>query len=241
MSFTCLVRHGDRFDSNDYESWKNNPRYKENSHDTPLSDLGFKEILKLEGHVPKIDMIYSSPMTRCVQTAIQLQSFLKVPIRLEYGITEPGRLVDDGHSLPDLINGKFVKLQPDYDEVDGRFFYSNIDEFLYPEALFERYPELDRTYKSFIQPQEHKFMDVLCNYGNRMVKIINYLSQKHDNVLIVGHSGLVTFGATYFTGSASHFKLSQGPNGGGGRKHTGLLVRHDRINKKTDLINPDDL
>ena len=38
MSFTCLVRHGDRFDSNDYESWRNNPRYKENSHDTPLSD-----------------------------------------------------------------------------------------------------------------------------------------------------------------------------------------------------------
>ena len=67
-------------------------------------------------------MIYSSPMTRCVQTAIQLQSFLKVPIRVEYGITEPGRLIDDGHSLPELINGKFVKLQPDYDEVDGKFF-----------------------------------------------------------------------------------------------------------------------
>ena len=59
-------------------------------------------------------------------------------------------------------------------------------------------------------------------------------------MLIVGHSGLVTYGATYFTGSASHYKLSQGPNGGGGRKYTGLLVRHDRINKKTDLINPDD-
>jgi hypothetical protein len=52
MSFTCLVRHGDRFDSNDYESWKNNPRYKENSHDTPLSDFGDKEA---EGVMVKFD------------------------------------------------------------------------------------------------------------------------------------------------------------------------------------------
>jgi broad specificity phosphatase PhoE len=77
MSIICLVRHGDRLDTNNYEEWQNSPRYKENSHDTPLSELGFAEILKHKSHIPEVDYIYTSPMTRCVQTALQLQSFLR--------------------------------------------------------------------------------------------------------------------------------------------------------------------
>ncbi len=38
---------------------KKNPRYQENSHDTPLSELGFNEILKLKPH-PYIDTVYES-------------------------------------------------------------------------------------------------------------------------------------------------------------------------------------
>lgn len=33
MSVICLVRHGDRLDTNNYKEWHNAPRYKENSHD----------------------------------------------------------------------------------------------------------------------------------------------------------------------------------------------------------------
>jgi broad specificity phosphatase PhoE len=77
MSIICLVRHGDRLDTNNYEEWQNSPRYKENSHDTPLSELGFAEILKHKSHIPEVDYICTSPMTRCVQTALQLQSFLR--------------------------------------------------------------------------------------------------------------------------------------------------------------------
>jgi hypothetical protein len=43
MATICLVRHRDRFDSNNYEEWQNSPRFKENSHDTPLSKLGFSD------------------------------------------------------------------------------------------------------------------------------------------------------------------------------------------------------
>ena len=31
MSVICLVRHGDRLDTNNYEEWRNSPRYKENT------------------------------------------------------------------------------------------------------------------------------------------------------------------------------------------------------------------
>jgi broad specificity phosphatase PhoE len=55
MSIICLVRHGDRLDTNNYEEWQNSPCYKENSHDMPLSELGFAEILKHKGHIPEVD------------------------------------------------------------------------------------------------------------------------------------------------------------------------------------------
>ena len=241
MSIICLVRHGDRLDTNNYEEWQNSPRYKENSHDTPLSELGFAEILKHKGHIPEVDFIYTSPMTRCVQTALQLQSFLNVPIRLEYGITEPGRVIDDGHSLPEIIDGQFVKLQPRYDDNHGKRLISNIDPKLFPESIFEMWPQLDRSYQSYVRPQDHPFMEDLVSYGNRMVKMINHFSSLHQRVVLVGHSGLVTFGAQYFTGNPSYFKLSQGANAGG-RKHTGLLVKHNfNEPNSTVIINPDDL
>jgi hypothetical protein len=44
MTTICLVRHGDRFDINSYNEWQNSPRYKENGHHTPLSELRFAEI-----------------------------------------------------------------------------------------------------------------------------------------------------------------------------------------------------
>jgi broad specificity phosphatase PhoE len=241
MATICLVRHGDRFDSNNYEEWQNLPRFKENSHDTPLSELGFAEILKLKGHIPEVDYIYTSPMTRCVQTALQLQTFLDAPIRLEYGITEPGRVVDDGHSLPQIIDGQFVKLQSTYDDHNGKRLISNIDSKLFPDSIFDLWPQLDRSYTSYIRPQDHPFMEDLVSYGNRMVKMINYFSNLHARVLLVGHSGLVTFGANYVTGNPTFFKLSQGPNAGG-KKHTGLLVKHNFLDpNSTEIINPDDL
>jgi hypothetical protein len=151
MATICLVRHGDRFDSNNYEEWQNSPRFKENSHDTPLSGLGFAEILILKGHIPDVDYIYTSPMTRCVQT------FLDAPIRLEYGITEPGKVVDDGHSLPQIIDGQFVKLQSKYDDHNGKRLISNIDAKLFPDSIFDLWPQLDRSYTSYIRPQDHPY------------------------------------------------------------------------------------
>jgi broad specificity phosphatase PhoE len=241
MATICLVRHGDRLDSNNYEEWQNSPRFKENSHDTPLSELGFSEILKLKGYIPEVDYIYTSPMTRCVQTALQLQTFLDAPIRLEYGITEPGRVVDDGHSLPQIIDGQFVKLQSKYDDHNGKRLISNIDAKLFPDSIFDLWPQLDRSYTSYIRPQDHPFVEDSVSYGNRMVKMINYFSSLHERVLLVGHSGLVTFGANYVTGNPTFFKLSQGANAGG-RKHTGLLVKHNFLDPtSTEIINPDDL
>ncbi len=76
MSIICLVRHGDRLDTNNSEDWQNSSRYKENKHDTPLSELGSAEILKHKGHIPELD--YTSPMPHCIQNAFLIESTLGI-------------------------------------------------------------------------------------------------------------------------------------------------------------------
>lgn len=89
-----LIRHGDRLDytKQGANKFKKSKRYKNNPHDTPLSASGKKEIRKLSKNVlpENIDYIYSSPMTRCIETSIEIINTVnsKAKIRIEYGLAE---------------------------------------------------------------------------------------------------------------------------------------------------------
>ena len=83
-----VVRHGQRADQADGEWWLTAAR----PADPPLTDLGLQQAAATgEALAPlasAASVIYSSPFTRCVQTAAQIANKLGLRIRIEPGIGE---------------------------------------------------------------------------------------------------------------------------------------------------------
>lgn len=105
MKKLFILRHGYRLDNADEQFWRTTARYAENTTDTPLSPIGeansMSAGIELCDFLPNIDRIYTSPMTRCVQTAEFVAAQYKqrlgrdVVIHKHYGLTEAGNIVDD--------------------------------------------------------------------------------------------------------------------------------------------------
>ena len=119
-----LVRHGERIDKID-KSWIDNNINE--CHDPPLTKKG-KWQAKLSGknirrdEKQQIKYIYTSPFTRCVETAIEmLKEIRKEPknknclIRIEYGICECiGSWMHWHNILPKNINAITDKMTLEY-------------------------------------------------------------------------------------------------------------------------------
>jgi len=80
MTKIYMVRHGDKlYDTQEgKDNWEVSARYKENSWDVPLSNTGKinsakigKELVKI-GFDKEIKYLYSSPLTRCIETSIEI-------------------------------------------------------------------------------------------------------------------------------------------------------------------------
>src|SRR5205823_1902768 len=100
------MRHGERptFSTlkNEKEKWRLSERYKTNNLDEPLTSYGIYEtkltiqklFLNSNFDINKYDYIYSSPLTRCIQTALTAvdeinQKYNKnLKIRIEYALHE---------------------------------------------------------------------------------------------------------------------------------------------------------
>lgn len=95
------VRHGARSSiggtSEELQAWRESERKKQNITDEPLVKKGIEESYKTGIEVAKLykfDYIYSSPMTRCIQTSIQICDAVyktagkKPKIRIEYALCE---------------------------------------------------------------------------------------------------------------------------------------------------------
>ncbi len=92
------IRHSERLDIKNKKKWINSKRYKENQFDTPITKKGIKiaqdTTEKLIKKMKDVDYIYSSPLTRCIQTSIIIKEIIKkklnkdIKIRIEYGLTE---------------------------------------------------------------------------------------------------------------------------------------------------------
>lgn len=98
-----IVRHGERIDSVD-KSWKTTA---ERPHDPPLTPLGIEQAAAsgraLRGH--RLDVIFTSPFLRCVQTALAIAEAL--------GPDAPRIQVEPG--LGEWLFNRWFKAQP----VDG--------------------------------------------------------------------------------------------------------------------------
>lgn len=79
----CFIRHSERLDSVDMQKWKKHERYNENEYDPVLSkngkNIATNQLVKIMNDKYKgghIDYIYSSPFSRCVETALQFKIYI---------------------------------------------------------------------------------------------------------------------------------------------------------------------
>lgn len=149
-----FVRHSERLDQIDPETWKASKRFKENVFDTPLSDNGFRiakhtiiDILKRDKR--EIGEIYSSPAQRCVQTAMVFQKQIEkiygilVPINIENG------LIFDFYNVENYIK-KFEKNKVVFGQEVKKIIF--VDNEMTPKNIGKRFGKIhfNSHYKPFI-------------------------------------------------------------------------------------------
>jgi len=185
---TYLIHSGTSIADADNQQWKLHHRSSINPLDPPLSEVGIEQMKNVANNIEHIDVIYCSPMTRSIESALILKEKFDVPVRVEYGLAESPILKDfTGVVTPKFINGTFVKLVPNHIEFHGRDYYSLFDDELLPDALYAKYPQLDTKYSPIYLPQQIPFSEDDCQYGNRMIRVMNKLTNKDKNVAFIGH------------------------------------------------------
>lgn len=100
---TYLIRHSERLDYYDENTWKRSDRYKDNKKDPPITKRGViiakDATLKIlndmcVGKIHLYKYIYSSPFSRCIDTSIviarsiEMKTKHKPLIRIEYSLRE---------------------------------------------------------------------------------------------------------------------------------------------------------
>lgn len=196
-------RHGLRQDILDKilhkRTWFDSERYKQHFNDVPLADPNEYDLHLNAKIINKpLDVIYCSPATRCIQTAIVLQKTLNIPIVIEYGLMEVN--VVHIHAL----NVGFI-----YDEtsepieINKIIYEKNIDKLMMPESIHNRFPDANIiTNQSQINPEDMPFNMTFQDWCAMMVILIEYYKTKHTNLLFVGHATLLECCSPYIIGKS---------------------------------------
>ncbi len=195
-----LLRHAERIDQSkdnkEKEAWINSQRYKTNPYDIPLSLFG---ITQAYGNIGKIlknfsgdfDYIYTSPMTRCIQSALQFQKYIfekfnKCPlIRIEYGLTvhlfKENEIFNMGSNIK-LVGDKFVVTK----------MFEFVDKYLDSDKIHKRYgiKRFDTNYKTIVSKDsingEQTYTEAINSRINTL-KQIGANSDKSKLTLICAH------------------------------------------------------
>lgn len=186
-----LLRHAERIDQSknqkEKDVWNKSSRCKTNLYDIPLSTNGIMQAYVGMGKViPKnykgeFDYIYCSPLTRCVQSALQFQKYILdkfnkiVLVRVEYGLAlhmfKENELFWMGNGIK-LVKDKFVVTK----------MFEFVDKYLDKNKIYKRYGKnrFDTNYKSiFTREQinsEQTYTDALTSRivtVNQIAKMVN--------------------------------------------------------------------
>ena len=195
-----LLRHAERIDQSkdikEKESWNKSTRCKNNLYDIPLSlfgvnqaYLGIGKILK--GFVGNFDYIYTSPMTRCVQSALQFQKYINdkfgtlVLIRVEYGLSvhlfKENEIFWMGSNIK-LVDDKFIVTK----------IFEFVDKYLDLQKIYKRYgaKRFDINYTSFYTREqinkEQTYTDAIATRINT-IKQISKIIDKSKLTIICAH------------------------------------------------------
>lgn len=203
MTKIFMVRHGERLDKVEKykDEWKNSKRYKENYKDPPLTikgknnsklvgeelkNIGFRKILCNKGY------IYSSPLTRCMETAISIIKGLdcEIKIRVEYGLAQTFK----GDTI--IFEGDQI-VKKNYRCYRGKKYISYIDKNLLPKELYKKYGKyIDQSYQSIIEPHEMK-LTTEYEYVKILLETLKEII-KNDS-LIITHGPQMRYSYLYFT------------------------------------------
>jgi broad specificity phosphatase PhoE len=182
----AYIRHSERLDHVDKKKWKNSKRYSENKYDTPITRNGIKiakksinKLLKLGYN--KINYLYSSPFSRCIETCLVLKKEIKdklnkdIKIRIEYGLCEI------------KFNNIIFK--------NNKFKYNKIEKYLDDELKLEniikRYGNnFDLKYKSKYKFEDISFEKEELSFFNRSINIYKKI-KKLNGVIVCTHSKIL--------------------------------------------------
>lgn len=235
MTNIFVCRHSNRMDRSDdskeKEKWLKSKRYIENPWDSPLSELGIKNAKKMADRlmkytdVTKIKYFYSSPISRCVETCINMINRIyektshKIYIRIEYGLTE---------SLPMQVSIYFKKNKIKYDtpvpiKMNGIKYITKIDKKLYPK-------ELEKKYKDYLDPKFNIAKQSIINYKDmnggtqelnveRAMKAVKKIIKQ--NTVIMTHGKIVFWTYQYITQNKPNYNLYENKFAG---KNTSVMT-----------------
>lgn len=171
-----IARHGNRIDFVRPE-WFETSLYPYDPHLSEDGELQAWELgQRLKGE--SIDHIFCSPFLRTVQTANHVAEVLDLPLKLEWGLCE-------------WLNPDWMHTMP---------------ETLPLEVLKQRFPRIDSTYQSRVQPQ-YPEPDELCwqRTGETAQRLVAEFS---SNLLLVGHSASVVGSAIGLLGNYVEIQAS---------------------------------
>lgn len=165
-----LLRHGMRRDFAEAD-WA---RTAERPHDPPLSSDGRRQAEDTGNFLrdKEIEVIYSSPFLRAVETAGAISEMLNKPIRIEHGLGE-------------VYNPDWFPREPD---------------FLAPSDLKRRFPLIDLSYTPRVFPRypELEERDDLMRRCRQTVEVL--LDDPWAGALWVGHGASIGGAAVALTG-----------------------------------------
>ena len=195
-----LLRHAERIDQSkepkEKESWLKSLRYKTNLYDIPLSLNGITQAYNNIGKILKnfkgeFDYIYCSPMTRCIQSALQFQKYIldkfnqMILVRIEYGLSihlfKENEIFWLGSNIK-LIDDKFVVTK----------IFEFVDKYLERDKIYKRYGDkrFDIGYKGFYTREqinsEQTYTDSLLT-RIKTIKQIASISSKSKLTIICAH------------------------------------------------------
>ena len=195
-----IVRHSERVDI-DKKKWEAHKRFKENQYDVPITKRGKKiarsagnEIYNNDKDIENITYIYSSPFTRCIETALEIQELLEkkikrlVPIRIEYGIIESNyhRYINLLSKFRKFKNGKVIVdiKKKDIIYTDNKLKVENL--------IIKHKNKIDKSYKSFIKFNQIKYLDTDIHEGwsKRMSAFKHIWNLEDKNTFIIVSHGL---------------------------------------------------
>lgn len=142
---------------------------------TSLTDKGLqraedlKDTLEKYDHKYKIDVIYSSPFLRTMQTIYPYVKHRHQKVNMEYGL---------------------------YEYLHNPLLHTE-DWYIEPEELFERYPKLEkvaeRHYTSVIKKDDFSLFENEIDLERRIVKMMNTLISHHigQTILMVSHQATI--------------------------------------------------